>query len=242
MGGGGGGGVVEVTGAAHWDAQHAQARRDRKLVVVDFTATWCGPCRTMAPVFAELSARYGDGALFLKVDVDACPDVAQQCRVRAMPTFQVYRDAKKLDEVVGADRAGLEAAIKKHYAATSAAFSGQSYSLRSAAPDQDGTHTSGATQALTQLPAEATAVYRGPDESAPTTSIQIRLPDGSRLLGRFNLTDTIAGIHSFIMSSQPDLASRFQLEIPYPHKVLSDTSQTIEACGLANAAVTVKLL
>ncbi|KAJ3115550.1 Cytoplasmic thioredoxin isoenzyme 2 [Phlyctochytrium bullatum] len=82
-----------------------------KVVVVDFFATWCGPCRVIAPKFEEFSQTYST-AVFVKVDVDDVPAVAESCGIRAMPTFQIYKDGQKVKEVVGADPTKLLAAIK----------------------------------------------------------------------------------------------------------------------------------
>jgi len=79
-----------------------------KLVVVDFTASWCGPCRMIAPHFESMSAEYASNAIFVKVDVDAMDKLAQKCGIRAMPTFQFYKNGEKVDEFSGADIATLK--------------------------------------------------------------------------------------------------------------------------------------
>uniref|UniRef100_A0A7I4CX43 Thioredoxin domain-containing protein n=1 Tax=Physcomitrium patens TaxID=3218 RepID=A0A7I4CX43_PHYPA len=76
-------------------------------VLVDFTATWCGPCRLMAPIFVELSKKY-ENIIFLKVDVDEVKDVTSQWEVRAMPTFIFIKDGKSIHKVVGANKDELE--------------------------------------------------------------------------------------------------------------------------------------
>lgn len=90
------------------------------IVIVDFTATWCAPCRMMAPIFEQLSTVYSK-ATFIKVcrrlikkqvDVDQVPDVAQSAGIRAMPTFHIYVNGQRSVEIVGADKNKLEAAIK----------------------------------------------------------------------------------------------------------------------------------
>ncbi|XP_025084263.1 thioredoxin-like protein 1 [Pomacea canaliculata] len=85
-----------------------------RLVIADFFATWCGPCRQIAPKFAEFSASYSK-ALFLKVDVDQCPETAQGQGVTAMPTFIFYRNKVKIDSLRGADPGALEEKIRKWY-------------------------------------------------------------------------------------------------------------------------------
>lgn len=85
-----------------------------KLVVVDFFATWCGPCKTIAPELVKLSKTY-ENADFLKVDVDELAQVAEKAEVTAMPTFVLYKNGKSIETVVGANPKALEAAIEKHY-------------------------------------------------------------------------------------------------------------------------------
>lgn len=88
-----------------------------KLVVVDFTATWCGPCQRIAPFFEQLPAKY-PRAVFLKVDVDKCQDTAAAQGVSAMPTFVFYRNKAKIDRLQGADIQGLEHKIRQHIGST----------------------------------------------------------------------------------------------------------------------------
>jgi len=85
-----------------------------KLVVVDFTASWCGPCQRIAPFFEELSRRY-PRAVFLKVDVDQCPETAASNGVTAMPTFIFFRSKAKIDRLQGGNPEALEAKVKQHY-------------------------------------------------------------------------------------------------------------------------------
>ncbi|OJK01256.1 thioredoxin family protein [Aspergillus aculeatinus CBS 121060] len=81
-------------------------------VVVDFFATWCGPCKAVAPQIGKLSETYTN-VRFIQVDVDKVRSVAQELQVRAMPTFVLYKDGKLLDKrVVGGNVRELEEAIK----------------------------------------------------------------------------------------------------------------------------------
>jgi len=84
----------------------------KPLVVVDFTATWCGPCKMIAPVFASLSTKF-PSIYFLKVDVDANQDISGYERVSSMPTFAVYRYGKKVESFSGADGNKLTALCTK---------------------------------------------------------------------------------------------------------------------------------
>ncbi|KAG2235687.1 thioredoxin-like protein [Thamnidium elegans] len=83
-----------------------------KLVIVDFHATWCGPCKLIAPKLAKFTEIYSD-AIFAKVDVDDVADVAAEYQVRAMPTIMYFKNGVKLGEVVGANIVNIEAKIKE---------------------------------------------------------------------------------------------------------------------------------
>ena len=84
-----------------------------KLVAVDFTATWCGPCKRIAPTFNKLNDKYKN-VIFMKVDVDENEETSEQCNVRSMPTFQFYKNSKKVFEFSGADEKKLEESIVKY--------------------------------------------------------------------------------------------------------------------------------
>jgi len=104
--------VKQVQDDAQFQSEMASA--GTKLVIVDFTASWCGPCKRIAPFYEELSSKYPN-AVFLKVDVDQCQETAAGHGVTAMPTFMFFRNKTKLDKLQGADNKALEDMIKKHY-------------------------------------------------------------------------------------------------------------------------------
>jgi len=85
-----------------------------KLIVLDCFATWCGPCKVIAPEVARLSEEFKDQAEFYKVDVDAVPDLAHELSVRAMPTFMLFKNGEKVAEVVGADKNALRKRISEN--------------------------------------------------------------------------------------------------------------------------------
>ncbi|CAK7222493.1 hypothetical protein SBRCBS47491_004883 [Sporothrix bragantina] len=83
-----------------------------KIVVVDFYATWCGPCKVISPIFEKFSEDPKfSGIYFAKIDVDAVPQAAQEYGIRAMPTFLSFKDEEKDGEVIGANPKGVEKLI-----------------------------------------------------------------------------------------------------------------------------------
>ncbi|SCU92820.1 LAFA_0F13080g1_1 [Lachancea sp. 'fantastica'] len=88
-----------------------KAISNKNLSVIDFYATWCGPCKAIAPHFDKLSSNHTD-VDFYRVDVDATPDVAGYCGISAMPTFLLAKESQTVGKIVGANVRGLEQAIQ----------------------------------------------------------------------------------------------------------------------------------
>lgn len=70
------------------------------VVVVDFFATWCGPCKMLAPVIDELSGEL-DNVNFVKVDIDQSMDLAQKFRIVSVPTLKVFKNGEEVDTLMG---------------------------------------------------------------------------------------------------------------------------------------------
>jgi thioredoxin 1 len=85
------------------------------LVLVDFWAPWCGPCKMIAPVLEELDQEIGDTAKVVKVDVDDNQETAGKYGVMSIPTLIVMKNGEKVDQVVGFQpKEALVDLLKKH--------------------------------------------------------------------------------------------------------------------------------
>lgn len=82
--------------------------------VIDFYATWCGPCKMIAPLFDQLKTKYDGRMNFVRVDVDEESEQAERYRIEAMPTFVFLdKDGNEIARIVGADSEALTAKVKE---------------------------------------------------------------------------------------------------------------------------------
>ncbi len=86
------------------------------LAMIDFWATWCGPCRLVAPIVEELAEEYQDkGLRVCKLDVDSNPQVTTRFQVRSIPSILFFKNGQLVDKVIGAvPRPHLEEKVREH--------------------------------------------------------------------------------------------------------------------------------
>ncbi len=71
------------------------------IAVVDFFATWCGPCKMLAPVFEEAANEAGSKANFVKIDIDQSMELARKYSVSTVPTIMIFKDGKPVETLIG---------------------------------------------------------------------------------------------------------------------------------------------
>ncbi|KAL8517011.1 hypothetical protein ACS0TY_015301 [Phlomoides rotata] len=103
----GGGNVHLITTKDSWDQKIAEAKQDGKIVIANFSATWCGPCRIISPFFVELSEKH-PSIVFLTIDVDQLTEFSTSLDIKATPTFFFLKDGQQIDKLVGANKPELE--------------------------------------------------------------------------------------------------------------------------------------
>ncbi|XP_010268308.1 PREDICTED: TPR repeat-containing thioredoxin TDX isoform X2 [Nelumbo nucifera] len=105
--------VLSIHSASELETKFNAASSLSRLVILYFTASWCGPCRFMSPVYESLAGKYSQ-VVFLKADIDELRDVAARWNISSVPTFFFIRNGKEIDKVIGADKSGLEGKIAQY--------------------------------------------------------------------------------------------------------------------------------
>jgi thioredoxin 1 len=97
------------------DADFEEIINNNNLVLIDFWATWCGPCRALAPTIDELFQEYDGKALIGKLDVDKNPVIAEKFQVFSIPTIILFKNGQEVDRLIGlSTKMNIIAAIEKH--------------------------------------------------------------------------------------------------------------------------------
>ncbi|KAF9700413.1 hypothetical protein EKO04_001926 [Ascochyta lentis] len=101
---------TEVTQALHFRTLLS----GHTYLIADFYATWCPPCKTIAPIYQQLSTAHAQSGkfAFVKVNVDEAREIAAQYGIQAMPTFLLFKNGKQIEEIKGADPRKLKAVIE----------------------------------------------------------------------------------------------------------------------------------
>ncbi|XP_068471455.1 TPR repeat-containing thioredoxin TDX isoform X1 [Phaseolus vulgaris] len=105
--------VIGIHSTGELEKKLSAASNTSRLAILYFTATWCGPCRFISPIYTSLAEKYPK-VVFLKIDIDEARDVAASWNISSVPTFFFVKNGKEVDSVVGADKSTLERKIAQH--------------------------------------------------------------------------------------------------------------------------------
>lgn len=99
---------------SNFESQVIEASKE-KPVLVDFFASWCGPCKMQGPIVDELAGEIGDKALVGKLDTEASPETAEHFGIMSIPTLLVFRNGQIVEQMIGLQsKTALISAINKH--------------------------------------------------------------------------------------------------------------------------------
>ncbi|XP_010450751.1 PREDICTED: thioredoxin H2-like [Camelina sativa] len=104
--------LLKFSSSARWQLHYNEIKESNKLMVVDFSASWCGPCRMIEPTIHAMADKFTD-VDFVKLDVDELPDVAKEFNVTGMPTFVLIKKGKEIERIIGAKKDELESKVSK---------------------------------------------------------------------------------------------------------------------------------
>jgi len=235
-----------------------------KLFLVDYSATWCGPCKSIAPVFEKLSNQYGHRNFqFVHVAVDKCEDASEEQRIKALPTFVFYKNttSTELARIQGADPKTLESKILSLSPKFEASFAGEgnilggsatSSSVNAPPTSSSASSSDLSAEELVQI-AQATVEY----SLSGCCRVGIRfqpgikgagggvLGDGFKPFLRINSTEKVSKLRDFINAllelSGVGGDKVYELRNSYPPAKLDEEKSVAEA-GVAGAVVVVKFL
>ncbi|XP_010441109.1 PREDICTED: thioredoxin H2-like [Camelina sativa] len=104
--------LLKFSSSARWQLHYNEIKESNKLMVVDFSASWCGPCRMIEPTIHAMADKFTD-VDFVNLDVDELPDVAKEFNVTGMPTFVLIQKGKEVERIIGAKKDELESKVSK---------------------------------------------------------------------------------------------------------------------------------
>lgn len=201
------------------------------LLIIDFYATWCGPCKVISPAFDRLATPHesSPSIIFAKVDVDKAKDVAQTCGITAMPTFQFFKNGSKVDEVKGADVQQLTTKIGYYTAAAAKENTAQGASSASASKSKKADSTAGPGSLRSIIDIDAAKLLNNSILSSarniaspPPAGYAVASASGARLLIHLPFTQAVSPSHLHMTIAKDSLSnapSRIQVGTNVPVRV-----------------------
>ncbi|XP_044460458.1 thioredoxin H-type [Mangifera indica] len=101
------GNVHLITTIASWEEKISESIKDHKIVLANFSANWCTPCKRIAPFYSAIAHKY-PSLICLTVDVDQLPEFSSSWGIKATPTFFFLKDGRQVDKLIGADKEELK--------------------------------------------------------------------------------------------------------------------------------------